>query len=132
MQEQLEALLHLVSGVPVETVYLLVGLGSAIDLTGYSYATVHYGGGPGGGMHVFYYLNGMTSHTFAANGSDIGDGTGTGSTFGGGPSPKYVGTGGISNVRLWKPTGTSVPDSGSTLLLLGLGLGVLGFLRRRK
>jgi len=31
MQEQLEALLHLVSGVPVETVYLLVGLGAAIE-----------------------------------------------------------------------------------------------------
>jgi membrane protein DedA with SNARE-associated domain len=31
MQEQLEALLHLVSGVPVETVYLLVGVGSAIE-----------------------------------------------------------------------------------------------------
>lgn len=31
MQEQLEAFLHLVSGVPVETVYLLVGLGAAIE-----------------------------------------------------------------------------------------------------
>jgi membrane protein DedA with SNARE-associated domain len=31
MQEQLEAFLHLVSGVPVETIYLLVGLGAAIE-----------------------------------------------------------------------------------------------------
>ena len=31
MQEQLEALLHLVGGVPVETVYLLVGVGAAIE-----------------------------------------------------------------------------------------------------
>jgi len=31
MQEQLEAFLHLVSGVPVEMVYLLVGVGAAIE-----------------------------------------------------------------------------------------------------
>jgi membrane protein DedA with SNARE-associated domain len=31
MQEQLEAFLHLVGGVPVETVYLLVGIGAAVE-----------------------------------------------------------------------------------------------------
>jgi len=31
MQEQIEAFLHLVGGVPVETVYLLVGIGAAVE-----------------------------------------------------------------------------------------------------
>ncbi len=120
----------LVAPIKSTGIELTSGLGSSINLTGYSYATVHYGGGQGGGMHVFYYLNGVTSYTFAASGSGVGDGTGTGETFGGGPNTKYIGTGGISNVRLWKST--PVPDSGNSLILLGLGLGILGFLKRRK
>lgn len=43
-----------------------------------------------------------------------------------------LGGGGNSVIRVWNGGGTSVPDSGSTLVLLGLGLGVLGFLKRRK
>jgi hypothetical protein len=38
---------------------------------------------------------------------------------------------GLSWYELFNP-GTSVPDTGSTLVLLGLGLGFLGFLKRRK
>jgi len=40
---------------------------------------------------------------------------------------------GFSHIAFFgKKAGTSVPDTGSTLVLLGLGLGVLGFLKRRK
>lgn len=111
------------------------GAAGPISLTGFDFASVHYGGGPGGGMHVFYYLNGMTGdHTFDANGSGVGDGTGTGETFGNG---KYVGSKGISNVRLWSASGSSsnstpVHDSGNTLILLGVGLGILCFYKHRK
>jgi len=43
------------------------------------------------------------------------------------------GGGGLSNLKLYKAgKGTGVPDTGSTLVLLGLGIGVLGFLKRRK
>lgn len=44
---------------------------------------------------------------------------------------KHTG-GGYSNMRAWQVSKRDVPDTGSTLILLGLGLGVLGFLRRRK
>lgn len=44
---------------------------------------------------------------------------------------KYTG-GGLSNVRIWQGGKTNVPDSGSSLVLLGLGLGLLGFIKRRK
>jgi hypothetical protein len=39
----------------------------------------------------------------------------------------------LSNLKLYKAgKGTGVPDTGSTLVLLELGIGVLGFLKRRK
>jgi len=38
--------------------------------------------------------------------------------------------GGNSVIRVWNG-GTSVPDTGSTLILLGLGVGVLGFLKHQ-
>ncbi len=42
------------------------------------------------------------------------------------------GGGGLSNLRLFgSDTGTSVPDAGSSAILLGLGLGALGLIRRR-
>lgn len=106
-----------------------VGAGdNTVDITGYDYAAIHYGQ-----MYVFYYLNGMTgNHTFDASTSTILDNDSNPGVDNPGNGPSRLGTQqGISNIRLYGP-GTSVPDSGSTLLLLGLGLGVLGFLRRRK
>ena len=104
-----------------------------IDLSGFDYASVHYGGGPGGGMHVFYHITGnVGGYMFAQSGSGVGDGTGTGTTFGGGRNKKYVGTGGISNVRLWGNSNVSVPDSGSALLLLSIGLGLISLFHRKR
>lgn len=41
--------------------------------------------------------------------------------------------GGLSNFKLYSAgTGTRVPDTGSTILLLGIGHGLLGYLKRRK
>lgn len=40
--------------------------------------------------------------------------------------------GGSSVIAVWNGGGTTVPDSGSSLILLGLGLGLLGFIKRRK
>jgi hypothetical protein len=38
----------------------------------------------------------------------------------------------FSHISFFGKRGTTVPDSGATLALLGLGLGLLGFLKRRK
>ncbi len=95
----------------------------AVDITGFSYAVIHYGRGsgpgstPGGGI-VFYYLNGMTGDfLFPANGL--------------GPH----GYGGISSIRLFGGSPVSVPDGGTTAMLLGIslvGLALIrGFARRR-
>lgn len=90
----------------------------AVSLTGFDYAVVHYGKGPGGagkgGGVVFYYLNGMTGDfTFAPNGS--------------GPN----GFGGISSIRLFGDGSTAVPEGGTAAMLLGIALAAMGVLRRR-
>jgi hypothetical protein len=90
---------------------------SPVSITGFDYAVLHYGTGPGGagqgGGIVFYYLNGMTGNfTFPADGS--------------GPN----GFGGLSSIRLFAgtPPGTT-PESGTTVLLLGVGLLGIGLTR---
>jgi hypothetical protein len=85
-----------------------------IDLTGFCYAVIHYGAGPGGtpgGGVAFFTIN---------NDSD------TPPTFGSGPN----GFGGISRVDLFECTPTGVPDGGATVMLLGAALGALGIARR--
>jgi hypothetical protein len=84
-----------------------------IDLTGFCYAVIHYGTGPGGtpgGGVAFFTIN---------NDSD------TPPAFGSGPN----GFGGISRVDLFECT-PGVPDGGLTVMLLGAALGVLGIARR--
>lgn len=78
---------------------------SMVNVTGYTYALLHYGKGSGGegkggGLQV-WYLDGLDG-TWDFSGNTLG------------PN----GNGGLSFVRLYKG-GTSVPDGGSTLLLLG-------------
>ena len=88
-----------------------------VSLTGFDYAVLHYGRGqggasPGGGI-VFYYLNGMTgNYTFPANGL--------------GPN----GFGGLSSIRLFVGSNTSVPEGGTSVMLMGIALTGVALLRR--
>jgi hypothetical protein len=90
----------------------------AIDITGYDYAVLHYGKGPGGlgkgGSIVFDYLGDMTgTYLFPGMGS--------------GPN----GFGGLSSIRLFMGEPNEVPDSGTTIALLGASLIGIDSLRRR-
>jgi hypothetical protein len=90
---------------------------TTVSLTGFDYAVLHYGTGPGGagegGGIVFLSLNGMTgNYTFAGDGS--------------GPN----GFGGLSSIRLFTGSGNAVPDGGATVALLGTALFGLGAARR--
>jgi hypothetical protein len=91
-------------------------LSQPVDLTGFSYAVVHYGvgkdgvSGSGGGVAFFQITN--NSDTFPQDGS--------------GPN----GFGGISRVDLFKTGVPVVPDSGTTAMLLGSALAGLGLVRR--
>jgi hypothetical protein len=86
-------------------------------LVGFDYAVVHYGAGDGGtqgsggGVEIFF-LNGATSFSFP--------------DFGSGPN----GYGGFSSLTLYDAP-PSVPDSGTTLWLLGAVLSGLGLIRRK-
>ena len=88
---------------------------NATGLSGFTYAVLHYGTGPGGanpggGLEV-WDLNGASSFDFPANGS--------------GPN----GFGGFSSIRLYN--GDPAPDGGTTLVLLGSVVSALGLLRRK-
>lgn len=92
---------------------------AANSLSGFDYAVLHYGVGPGGigggGGVAFYYLNGMTSFLFPATGL--------------GPN----GNGGFSTLTLFTSTNGAprgVPDGGMTVMLLGAALAGLGTMRR--
>jgi len=89
-------------------------LNEPVDLTGFCYAVVHYGQGPGGEANaVAFFQITNNSDTFPQTGS--------------GPN----GFGGISRVDLFPCI--AVPDSGATAMLLGgalAGLGSLGLVRR--
>jgi len=87
----------------------------AVDLTGYDYAFLHFGKGNGGiggggGLQVWYLdgAAGLFDFTSITKGPN--------------------GLGGLSFVRLY---GEGVPDSGTTLVLLGFGFLALFVLRRR-
>ena len=89
-------------------------LDELVNLTGFCYAVVHYGVGrggvPGSGGGVAFFQITNNSDTFPQNGS--------------GPN----GFGGISRVDLFACPG--VPDGGTTVMLLGAALCVLGMARR--
>lgn len=100
-----------------ESLVELSNSGGPLNLTGFSYAVLHYGKGTGGigqgGGFVALYLNDTTgSFTFPSNGS--------------GPN----GNGGISWVRLYGPV-VPVPETGTTIALLGLALAGIAIARRK-
>ena len=82
-----------------------------LNLTNVTYLTYHYGGGAGGGILQAFYNDGLT-----------GDYT---------PPALSPTQNGLSTVYAWG-TKTTVPDSGSTLALLGLALTSLAFVTRRR
>lgn len=84
-----------------------------ITLGEYDYIFLHWGGQNGGWAQAFY----------------IGDGTGT-YTFES-PPGGHPAVGGLSFYSLYGPTQKSVPDGGSTAILLGASLSFLGLVRRR-
>ena len=98
------------------------GVNGPISVTPGEYLAVHYGRGPGGGnpggsLEFFLVINDETSVTLPQKGN-------------GATNPDQYGHGGISSIRGWAgPTGT-VPDGGSTVMLLGAALGSLGMARR--
>jgi hypothetical protein len=108
--------------VPIFTSYLDASDAATVDITGYSYAVLHYGvgrngtKGSGGGV-VAYFLDQLIGKiTFPSAGL--------------GPN----GFGGLSSVRLYKGETPrySVPDSGATWLLLGATLAGLAWIARRR
>ena len=90
---------------------------TTIDVMPGAYLVVHYGKGKGGtskggGLEVFLVAGGETQVTVPGTGSSV------------------YGKGGISSIREFCPPGTSVPDSGTTAMLLGGALAGLGLVRR--
>ena len=71
-----------------------------------------------GNNNPAWYLFNLT--TLGWNGTDVLQLTGF-----------WPGSGAISHVALYGTPGTSVPDAGTTMALLGLGIGALGFARRK-
>ncbi len=92
------------------------GLDQPVDLTGFCYAVVHYGVGPGGtkgsGGGIVFFTITNDSDTFPQSGS--------------GPN----GFGGISSIDLFACENNHVPDGGATVMLLGSALTGLGLMRR--
>ena len=91
-----------------------------IDVMAGSYLVVHYGKGPGGtgkggSWEVFLVAGGETNVTVPGKGNVGGD--------------DIFGHGGISSIREFCPP-TTVPDSGTTAMLLGSVLAGLGLVRR--
>ena len=90
------------------------GSNNTVSLTGFDYAVIHYGKGPGGigqgGGVEFFYLNGMTGNfSFPSIGL--------------GPN----GVGGFSSITLFSTNGFSTPEGGTTAMLLGVAVvGLVG------
>jgi len=97
------------------------GLSGSVTVTPGEFFVVHYGKGKGGtgsggSLEFFKVVGGETSVTFPQFGN--------GST-----NPDPFGHGGISSARGFGGT-PLVPDSGSTVMLLGVALGSVEVLRR--
>ncbi len=86
----------------------------AITLGTYDYIFLHWGGSHGGSVQAFY-IGGETG-TFTFDNSLIGTGNAVG---------------GLSSYSFYGPETKSVPDFGSTALMLGAALSGLGLMTRR-
>ena len=96
------------------------GVDTTIDVHPGEFLVVHYGVGPGGtgsggSFEFFEVINGETSVTVPGTGGVAGD--------------DPYGHGGVSSIRGFCPPG--VPDSGTTAMLLGLGLTGMAALRAK-
>jgi len=94
---------------------------TTISVTPGDYLVVHYGRGPGGtgqggSLEFFQVINGETSVTVPGMGNVAG--------------PDPFGHGGISSIRVFGTGTPSVPDGGTTVMLLGAALSTLGVARR--
>jgi hypothetical protein len=87
-----------------------------VDVMPGSFIVIHFGKGggstKGGGFEIYQVINGETSVTLPASGTNA------------------FGQGGISSAREFCPPSTNVPDSGTTAMLLGSALTGLGLVRR--
>src|SRR5437867_890288 len=93
-----------------------------ISVTPGSYLVVHYGKGKGGLGHggsweFFQVINGETLVTVPGKGNGL-------------TNPDLFGHGGISSIREFGNPPPTTPDSGSTVMLLGVALGSVEMLRR--
>jgi hypothetical protein len=80
-----------------------------VDVTGFEYLLAKYGAGGGGDQMSFvWYVGNLSGNQTIAV------------------------TQALSHISLFNGSGTSVPDGGATLGLLGLGMLGLGYLRRRQ
>ena len=128
---RLQTVVGSLSGFPVPLAAGSVDISSNVvtNLLGFEYAVLHYGTGnggipaSGGGVAIFSISGGESSFTFPANGT--------------GPN----GFGGFSGGTLFNSNAVpgnlpgptpGVPDTGSTVAMLGAVLLVLGLLRRKR
>lgn len=86
-----------------DTVHV-ASLSMPLDVSGFSYLVLHYGGMRGGNYYI-WDLDGADSMTLP--------------------------TQALSWARLFGDSGTDVPDAGTTLVLLGAGVIGIGAMRRR-
>ena len=88
----------------------------SLNVTGYDYLFFHWGGQNSGWVQAFYV--GGSTGDFSFNSSAIGTGSG--------PS-----VGGLSFYSFYGPTTNSVPDGGTTIMMLGATLSGLSLMVRR-
>jgi hypothetical protein len=79
-----------------------------VDVTGYQYLLAKYGAGGGEQSSFVWYVGNLSGNQTIAN------------------------LQALSHISLFNQGGTTVPDGGATLGLLGLGMLGLGYLRRRQ
>jgi VPDSG-CTERM motif len=88
---------------------------TVISVTPDNYIVAHYGGPQGGSLEFFQVINGETQVTVPGNPN---------------PADDLASPNSLSSAREFGPPGTTVPDSGATVMLLGGALAGLGLARR--
>lgn len=90
-------------------------------LAGYEYVVLHFGAGAAGGHGVSpggwweaFYLGGEGGYLFSV------------------PTVGGKSVGGFSSARYYNPVKHNVPDGGASIVLLGLGVGAVAFVSRKR